>query len=177
VAISGGVRVNVTYRPATEADLSAVDALFRASFADTFAHLYQPEDLAAFFAQFTAEAWLTEFTDPGYAFRLAEADGMTVGFVKLGPPSIPIDSNAERIELRQIYVEKAWHGRGIARELIDWSIAEAKQRGAAELYLTVYIDNHRARRVYDRYGFQPMGSYAFMVGNHADEDVIMRLSL
>lgn len=169
--------MSVTYRAATASDLHAVDALFRSSFADTFAHLYKPEDSAAFFAKFTPEAWAAEFHDPRYAFRLAEADGELVGFVKLGPPSIPIDSTAERLELRQIYVDKAWHGQGIARELIDWSIAEAKRREAAELYLTVYIDNHRARRVYERYGFEPVGSYAFMVGNHADEDVIMRLPL
>jgi GNAT superfamily N-acetyltransferase len=169
--------MSVTYRPANAADLPAVDALFRASFADTFAHLYKPEDLAAFFAKFTPQAWAAEFNDPRYAFRLAEVDGELIGFVKLGPPSIPIESNAEHIELRQIYLDRAWHGRGIARDLMDWSIAEAGKRGAAELYLTVYIDNHRARRVYERYGFQPVGSYAFMVGNHADEDVIMRLTL
>jgi GNAT superfamily N-acetyltransferase len=169
--------MTVTYRAATEDDLPAVDRLFRSSFSDTFAHLYKPEDLAAFFAQFTPQAWREEFEDPRYAFRLAEADGDLAGFAKLGPPSVPVDSRADRIELRQIYIDKAWHGRGIAQELMDWSLAEARRRAASELYLTVYIDNHRARRVYDRYGFEPVGSYAFMVGNHADEDVIMRLAL
>ena len=47
----------------------------------------------------------------------------------------------------------------------------------SELYLTVYVDNHRARRFYDRYGFERVGRYDFMVGSHADEDVIMRRSL
>ena len=51
------------------------------------------------------------------------------------------------------------------------------RRGAEELYLTVYVDNHRARRFYDRYAFEAVGSYAFMVGSHADEDIIMRKSL
>jgi ribosomal protein S18 acetylase RimI-like enzyme len=54
---------------------------------------------------------------------------------------------------------------------------EARNRGAQALYLTVYIDNDRARRFYDRYGFEAVGRYDFMVGSQADEDVIMRKEL
>ena len=72
---------------------------------------------------------------------------------------------------------KEHHGSGIAAALTDWAIAEARRQGAEELYLTVYIDNHRARRFYERYGFEEVGRYDFMVGNHADEDIIMRKML
>jgi RimJ/RimL family protein N-acetyltransferase len=41
----------------------------------------------------------------------------------------------------------------------------------------VYTDNPRARRVYERFGFELVGPYAFMVGNQADEDIIMRKRL
>ena len=169
--------MTITYRDGTPADLPAIDVLFRQSFADTFAHLYKAEDLAAFFANFTPAAWADEMAGADYAFRLAEHDGVLVGFCKLGPPIVPVDSKADRLELRQIYIDKAWHGCGIAKELMDWAIAEAKERGVRELYLTVYVDNLRAKRVYERYGFEAVGRYDFMVGNHADEDIIMRLPL
>ena len=42
---------------------------------------------------------------------------------------------------------------------------------------TVYVDNLRARRFYDGYGFEAVGRYDFMVGTHADEDIIMRKML
>ena len=58
-----------------------------------------------------------------------------------------------------------------------WVIATAKARGAEDLYLSVFVDNHRARRFYERYGFTFVGTYAFMVGTHADEDHVMRLPL
>jgi len=74
-------------------------------------------------------------------------------------------------------VLKEHHGSGLAAALTDWAVDEARQQGAQELYLTVYTDNHRARRFYDRYGFQEVGRYDFMVGNHADEDIIMRKML
>jgi L-amino acid N-acyltransferase YncA len=167
----------MTFRDATAADLPAIDRLFRQSFCDTFAHLYRAEDLDAFLGQFTPRAWTDEFTDRGYRFRVAEVDGQLVGFVKLGPSALPIETAARAIELRQLYVLKEHHGSGIAAALTDWAIAEARRQGFEELYLTVYVDNHRARRFYDRYGFEAVGRYDFMVGSHADEDIIMRKRL
>jgi GNAT superfamily N-acetyltransferase len=81
------------------------------------------------------------------------------------------------LELRQFYILQAWQGSGAAQELMEWVIDEAVRRGADELYLSVFIDNHRARRFYERYGFEPVGRYAFMVGSHADEDEVMRRPL
>jgi RimJ/RimL family protein N-acetyltransferase len=60
---------------------------------------------------------------------------------------------------------------------MDWVIGEARARGAQELYLSVFTDNHRARRFYARYGFEEVGPYQFMVGTHADNDIILRLPL
>ena len=61
--------------------------------------------------------------------------------------------------------------------LIEWVIAAARSRGANALFLSVFIDNQGARRFYTRYGFEPVGEYKFMVGTHADEDIVMRLAL
>lgn len=169
--------MTLTYRSGTPDDVAAIDGIFRSSFCDTFAHLYRPEDLAAFLDKFTPESWSEEIGDPRYAFRIAEADGVPVGYVKLGPSTLPVEPAGPAIELRQIYVLTAHLGHGIGAELMDWAIAEARRRGAEELYLTVYTENHRARRVYSRYGFEEVGPYAFMVGSQADEDIIMRLKL
>ena len=59
---------------------------------------------------------------------------------------------------------------------MDWVLGEARTRGD-ELYLSVFSENHRARRFYERYGFEAVGRYDFMVGTHADEDIVMRLAL
>ena len=72
---------------------------------------------------------------------------------------------------------KPWQGAGLAPQMMDWVIAEARRRGAEEIYLSVFTDNIRAQRFYARYGFEAVGRYDFMVGTHADEDIIMRLQL
>lgn len=169
--------MTASYRDGTEADVAAIDRVFRASFCETFAHLYSARDLETFLAKFTAEAWRSEIADERCTFRLAEVVGETVGFAKLGPLTLPVETSASAVELRQIYILKSFHGAGIGRALMDWAIDQARRRGAKEMYLTVYTDNHRARRVYERYGFEAIGPYTFMVGGQADEDVIMRKSL
>jgi diamine N-acetyltransferase len=167
----------IVYRDAAPADAEAIDTVFRQGFIDTFAHLYAPADLAAFFAPFTPDAWRAELADPTCAFRLAEADGALVGYAKVSPVTLPVDPAGSAVELRQLYILTPWHGAGIAPVLMDWVLAEACGRGARALFLSVFTENHRARRFYARYGFEAVGPYTFMVGTHADEDIIMRRPL
>ena len=166
-----------SYRNAGPADAAALDRIFDTSFCDTFAHLYRPEDLETFLSSFGIADWERQLADPAFAFRIAESDEEPVGYVKLGPMKLPIEHEPNALLLDQLYVLKEHHGTGTARELMGWAVEEARRRGAGELFLTVYIDNHRARRFYDRYGFEAVGRYDFMVGSHADEDIIMRLAL
>jgi ribosomal protein S18 acetylase RimI-like enzyme len=169
--------MNVTYRTPGPADAAAIGAVFRESFVATFGHLYAQDDLAAFLGGFSEAGWRAELGDPAFAFRLAEEGGRAAGYVKLGPTSLPHVAPGPAIELRQFYLLPDWQGRGVATGLMGWALEEARARGAADLYLSVYVDNHRARRFYERYGFATVGPYAFMVGNHADEDRVMRLTL
>jgi len=167
----------IRYRDATPADLPAIDSLFRESFVATFGHLYSPENLAIFLAKFTPQAWADEFATPGLAFRLAEDGEGLVGYCKLGPVTLPVTPGPGAIELRQLYLRERGKGTGAAQTLMDWAIDTARSQRAATLWLSVYIDNHRAKRFYERYGFVDRGRYAFMVGDHADEDRLMSLDL
>ena len=167
----------IAYRDATPADAPALATLGATSFTQTFGHLYAPADLALFLANHSEEAWRAELEDARFAVRLAEAEGAAIAYAKLGPPQLPFTPRERAVELRQLYVLAPWHGAGVAAALMEWVIAAARDRGADALFLSVFTDNHRARRFYDRYGFEAVGTYAFMVGTHADEDIVMRLAL
>lgn len=169
--------MTITYRDAVPADATTLNGIFDTVFCDTFAHLYRAEDLNAFLSSFGVADWERQLEDPAFACRIAEVEGKPIGYVKLGPLKLPIETDMSSMLLDQLYVLKEHHGSGIARDLMNWTLAEAKRRNAEALYLTVYVDNHRAKRFYERYGFEGVGRYAFMVGNHADEDIIMRKAL
>lgn len=164
-------------RPATAEDAAAVADLYRRSFLDTFGHLYSEADLAKFLSGKSASDFARQIADPAYRLALAEAGGRAVGFVKLGPPTLPVATPANTIELHQLYLDPAAKGSGAAARLMDWALAEARSRGAAIVQLSVYADNHRARRFYDRYGFVEEDRFDFMVGDHADDERVMRVRL
>lgn len=165
------------WRDAGPDDAERLAALGRRSFTETFGHLYSPGDLAAFLENHEAERWWAELSDPAFRVRIGEEQGAAMAYAKLGPPSLPFETERPAAELRQFYLLAPWHGTGAAGQLMDWVLAAARAGGAEELYLSVFIDNHRARRFYARYGFAEIGTYDFMVGTHADLDLILRLEL
>lgn len=169
--------MSVTYRTAAAVDAEPLVGLFHRCFGDTFGHLYDPRDLSAFLDSHSAEHWREQLESEDFAVRVAEDGGEIAGFAKLGPVKLPVDPAGTAIELRQLYVLEPWQGSGAAGALMAWVLAEARRRGAAELYLSVFTQNHRARRFYARHGFADVGPVAFMVGNQADEDIIMRATL
>lgn len=167
----------IAFRDAVPDDAAAIATLARASFTETFGYLYRPDDLTLFLAGHTVESWAAELMDPGYAVLMGEAEGDAVAYAKLGPRQLPHKSDANGIELRQFYILKPFQGAGHADAMMAWAIDTARTRGADEVVLSVFEENHRARRFYERHGFEKVGSYAFMVGTHVDTDDLMRLTL
>ncbi len=165
-------------RPASAADLPAIDRIFRTSFCDTFAHLYAPADLQAFLDELTPDGWDAEHGNADFAFALGTDEaGEPLGFAKLGPNKLPHVEPEGTIELRQFYLLKEAHGTGLAQQLMAWVLDEARRRGAERLALSVWSENFRAQAFYGRFGFTDLGPVTFMVGDHADEDRVWAMKL
>src|SRR5688572_13638583 len=54
-------------------------------------------------------------------------------------------------------VVSAWRGHGIGSRLLQVAVQAAWQREMTRLELTVRVDNERARRLYERFGFTVEG--------------------
>jgi ribosomal protein S18 acetylase RimI-like enzyme len=145
---------------------------------ETFEHSATPHNIAAYLAHAYGPdgPLIRELGDPERRVHLATDSGRIVGYTKLIPPWLP-DAEPGALQLSQIYVASSHHGQGIAQVLMDWTIATARETGAPALLLTVWENNHRARRFYDRLGFVHIGDYGFPVGDQIDTDHIMRLAL
>lgn len=169
----------IAYRDAVREDGAALAAMARASFVETFGHLYHPRDLEAFLEPtFGPDGLPAEIGEPGSPIRVAFDDARIVGFAKLARASdLPDPARAEDAELKQLYVLRPWQGSGVAAALMAWVLATARAQGAARLVLSVYVDNLRARRFYARYGFVEIGAAPFAVGGHIDDDRIWSLDL
>ena len=170
--------MSVAFRLAGADDAPALSRLGAETFTETFGHLYTPSDLALFLTNHGEDHWRQELADPEFSVLIAENQaGEAVGYAKIGPPHLPFEPRGIAVELRQFYLLEPFQGRGLADEMMQWVIDEAERRGGNDLYLSVFVDNHRARKFYERWSFVAEGRYAFMVGGHADEDVVMRRPL
>lgn len=170
---------DVTYRTPLPADVANLSHFGRESFCDTFAHLYKPDDLRYYLNKvYTPGSFMADLNTPGTEFRIAEHDGRIIGYCKIGNVTVPLDPMPEKaVELRQLYIDKAFHGSGVAATLMAWALDRAHARGCEHMYLSVYSENFRAQRFYARHGFKVVGEYKFMVGQQADDEFIMHLML
>ncbi len=165
----------VTYREPTKEDVPALAELGRETFVETFAHLYDPEDLNSFLEQtYSEDAVRADMDDPALSYRLAEAGGKLVGYCKIADGvSLDYDPGGKKVmELKQLYIRASHQGSGTAQMLMQWAIEQAKAIEADEILLSVFSENIRAQRFYKRYGFSHIGDTVFMVGNHQDHEFL-----
>lgn len=169
-------------RDALPDDAEPLAELGRASFCAAFEHLYAPADLNAFLDQvYTPAAVAGEIADPAIMHQLAvdEATGALTGFIKLKHPGgYPGYSDAANpLTLAQLYTAPTRTGEGIGAALMDWALAQARNLGADAVQLSVWSENTRAQRFYQRYGFAHIADIDFWVGNHRDDEFLYELRL
>jgi GNAT superfamily N-acetyltransferase len=168
------------YRDVVAEDVRRLPPVARHIFSETFAHLFEARAFAEFCDTAYGEAgtMAADLGDAAIRWRIAEAGGAPIGYAKLRPLAAPAPRPAPgALELQQIYVLSAWHGKGVADALMHWSIAMAQQDGATELYLTVFDHNERAKRFYARYGFSEVGHCSFTLGGTVYDDRVWRRPL
>jgi GNAT superfamily N-acetyltransferase len=164
-------------RRATAADADRLAEAGTATFVDTFGHLYRPEDLASFLSQsHSTAAWLRTLADPAVATWVAiDGAGCVGGFAVAGPCKLPVPGPEARAgELRQLYLRREFHGRGLGTRLLETALDWLAAEGHEPLYIGVWSENFGAQRLYARYGFGKVGEYEFPVGQHRDLEFILK---
>src|SRR3954467_15821348 len=136
----------INIRRAVSSDVAGLAELAARTFRDTFAADNAPEDMARHLAEaYGVLQQGRELADPNVATLLAEAGGQLVGYAQLRDAPAPACVAGEApIELWRLYIDRGWHGRGIAQELMRGVVLEAQRRGARTLWLGVWERNQRA---------------------------------
>ena len=164
----------VQIRRATRDDAQTLSALGAKTFADTFGHLYPPEDLADFMVNHAPELYVGWATDPAYLLLIAEQDGAAIGYALSGPCSLPhAEVTSGCGELKRIYVDKAAQGAGAGSLMLNASLDWLQTPGRT-LWIGVWSENYGAQRLYGRHGFRQVGAYEFPVGKTRDHEFILR---
>ncbi|MDT4971563.1 MAG: [ribosomal protein S18]-alanine N-acetyltransferase [Pseudonocardiales bacterium] len=84
---------------------------------------------------------------------------------------------ADSAEILTVGVVPSARRRGIARQLLDGLLAEARRRGAVEAFLEVRVDNQAAQSLYVREGFAQVGVRPGYYDGGRVDAVVMRREL
>lgn len=167
-------------RRATGEDAAVLSALSRETFSETFAHLYRPEDLAAYLdSAYAVEAYRTVLEEAGGAAWLAEDDsGKAQGYVLAGPAGLPhADIQPGDMELKRLYLRREAQNAGLGSRLFAEAEAWMRRNGPAAMWIGVWSENTGAQRFYARHGYHKVGEYLFAVGQARDLEFILKKSL
>src|SRR5215204_5103942 len=147
--------LDFTLRPAGPADASVLAAFAERVFRDTFGPHNRADDMDMYCSTaFSLDEQRRELSDGEHHTVLAIARGELAGYAQLwtGPPP-PCVTGPDPLELKRLYVDRGWHGSGVAHALMTHMIDVAQQRGVRTLHLSVWQHNHRAIAFYVKHGF------------------------
>ena len=157
-------------------DAAALSVFAERLFRETYTGAYDPADIDDYVSHaFSPEQQAVELAEEGGRVLVID-DSQTglLGFAHLRQtPPPPALEGRLAVEISRFYVDRPWHGRGIARVLMSACIAEARSRGADALWLQVYQSNDRAVAFYEKSGFRKCGTATFHMGRRVDNDWVM----
>ncbi|WP_334177939.1 GNAT family N-acetyltransferase [Pseudoxanthomonas sp.] len=169
-----------TIRPARLSEAAALSDLMRRTFVAANGHCGTPGNVAAFLDQaYTPERQAQEIRDPDTLTLIVEQDGEWAGFAQLRWGTVPPAEVTLRpaVELGRIYLDAAFHGKGIAALLVTHLLAAARLRHSRSVWLSVWQESQQAIRFYRKHGFQIVGRSVFHVGDVTTEDWVMTQAL
>jgi diamine N-acetyltransferase len=170
--------VSITIRTAGVADAPWLAALAERTFRDTYSAFNTPEDMERYVAEhFGPALQAAELRDPMMATLVADVDGRPAGYVQLARGGAPAGVGEEPMEIHRFYVDRLWHGRGVAQELMDAAADAARTRGSRTLWLGVWERNPRAIAFYRKCGFRDAGTQTFVLGADHQRDLVLARSL
>ena len=166
-------------RPARRGDAKRLAALAERTFRATFAAGNSAWHMEQHCGRSYGEAiQAAEIADARMRTLLAHRGEELAGFAQLrleGPAHACVGGRAA--EIQRLYVERAWHGQGIAPALMRALLELAVQEHAARVWLGVWEHNPRAIAFYQKFGFCVVGAHDFDFGGDLQRDLVMQLQL
>jgi ribosomal protein S18 acetylase RimI-like enzyme len=174
------VRDGFRVHDATATDAALLAELGARTFYESFAADNDPEDMRRHLeSQFAPSIQLAEIGNPALDTLLVrDANGDAVAFaqVRSGKKTDGVPPEGS-IELWRFYVDRPWHGQGVANSLMAAAKQCARERGARSMWLGVWERNARAQAFYLKHGFQKVGSQVFVVGSDPQTDDVLLCAL
>jgi ribosomal protein S18 acetylase RimI-like enzyme len=166
-------------RKADRRDAKELSQIAETVFRATFGPANTADDMRIHSERTYSEArQADEISNPNMCTLLSEEAGKLIAFAQLrwGPAPAAV-SGRSPAEIYRLYVLDAWHGKGVARMLMDACLAEMQRHGSDIAWLGVWERNPRAISFYTKCGFVEVGAHDFLLGTDLQRDIVMTRSV
>lgn len=167
-------------RKATIKDAELIATIGRKSFLEAH-RLSSPEsDMKAYLDEkFHIEPIEKELSDTKNIFHLFLHQDQPAGYSKIvfNCPTEQITETTNICKLERIYFLEEFLGKNLGSQFLNFNINLAKQNNQIGIWLTVWTENNRAVRFYEKYNFKTIGEIMFKVGNTYNPNYLMYLKL
>ena len=124
------------------------------------------EDLESYLKEnFTCEKLLAYLGVKSAAALILEKTEQAIGYALLYPGQAPNRLvPPPSIQLERLYILEEWTGHRLGDVLMARCLEYVRHSGFVSIWLTVWENNGRAIRFYERWGFQKVEVYDFVIG-------------
>ena len=158
------------FRLARRSDATDLAKLAEATFRDTFSEQNTPENMDAH----CQSSYGKEIQGQEYVTIVAESDGKLVAYAQLRCNSAPSCVSATCPgEIQRLYVDKDFHGKGLAHKLMNECLKSFEERNTDIVWLGVWEKNPRAIAFYKKFNFEEVGEHVFTLGSDPQRDIIL----
>jgi len=145
----------VVIRPATSSDLNDISEL---------------EDCDGATPRWSHASLADELSNPGTFFRIARKDFHTVGF-------IACSAVGNEGEVRRLVVTPSERNQGVGSSLLYSALEAWRKLDVQRVFLEVRPSNHRARSLYEKYGFIVAGRRTDYFQDPAEDALLLLLHM
>jgi len=162
---------------ATPDDAQRLSAFCTKQFTDTFGPHLNPTDLALHVERaYHVDKLRAEINRPHTLFLKATDEHGLAAYAYVLWQDRPSHHTPNCLQdpdighLERFYVDARCQGTGVAQRLMERCIQHAHMQHASGLWLTVWTQNPRAQRFYQKQQFLDVGEAVFVVGNDPQYD-------
>jgi len=167
--------MDISIRNSKVEDAGALAISAAKLFHQTYVGQMPVQDLEMYIADdFSREQQLQELENAAITTLIAEVDGKLIGYAQLRNKPVPVTNNYESsVELWRIYLDKAFQGKGVGRQLLSRVGEAARSISSENIWLGVWERNQKAISFYESCGFVAVGIQEFKIGSEIHNDIVM----
>jgi diamine N-acetyltransferase len=168
--------MEVTIRLAKPQEMAALRELAIETYLETFEGTATAEDTDLLLkSAYNENRLLEELYEQGSVLYHAFVGDRLVAFLRMREnQEVAHHLGKNTFELQRLYVQRDFHGKKVADQLMEIACQEAINRKVDWLWLGVWERNFRAQRFYARWGFERFSEHTFWVGNDPQIDWLFR---